>query len=410
MVVDNKNQKRVVVTGIGVITPVGIGKEIFWRSMTEGRSGIDEITGFDTSDFKMHRGCEVKDFYPGDFGLNPQMGRTSSLAAAAAMMAVDDSGASLDKFARRRVGVSLGTTGGEIQLLEKVCSSLTGGTAEDEIDRDYFSGFPCDVLIEKVSGILNIKGPGIVFPNACAAGNYAVGYACDLIRKGRADLMIAGGVDAMSRMAFTGFSRLNSVAPDNCKPFDKNRKGIILGEGAGMTVLEPLESAVERGADIYAEISGYGISCDSYHVTSPDPQGRGMLAAMSRALVNSNLKPGDVDYINAHGTGTPVNDRIETMAIKGLFNEHAYQLCVSSIKSMIGHTMGAAGAIETIACSMAVLHDIIPPTINYETRDPECDLNYVPNVKVEKKINIAMNNAFAFGGNNTCIIIKKYIL
>jgi 3-oxoacyl-[acyl-carrier-protein] synthase II len=220
--------------------------------------------------------------------------------------------------------------------------------------------------------------------------------------------MVAGGTDPFSKVAYVGFSKLNAIAPEVCQPFDKNRKGMLIGEGAGMLVLESMEDALARNANIYAEILGYGLSCDGYHITIPHPEGNGAMSAMRKALKYANIKPEDVQYISTHGTGTVANDKAETISIKKVFGEHSKRLAVSSVKSMLGHTMGAASAIEAIACALAIKNDVVPPTINYETKDPECDLDYVPNVKREMRVDIALNNAYAFGGNNSCLVLKKF--
>jgi 3-oxoacyl-[acyl-carrier-protein] synthase II len=247
-----------------------------------------------------------------------------------------------------------------------------------------------------------------MIPTACAAGNYAIAHAFDVLRAGRADLMLAGGSDSFSRITYTGFAQLGAIAPEVCQPFDRYRKGMIPGEGAGVIVLEPLSSARHRGARIYAEITGYGLSCDAHHMTAAQPTGDGAVRAMKQALEQSRTNPEEVNYISAHGTGTPTNDRLETIAVKKLFGDAASRIPMSSIKSMLGHTMGAASAIEAAACALAVYHDRIPPTINLVEPDPECDLDYVPNSAREQTVRVAMNNAYAFGGNNASLILKKY--
>ncbi|MDI6605666.1 MAG: beta-ketoacyl-[acyl-carrier-protein] synthase family protein, partial [Candidatus Omnitrophota bacterium] len=251
-----------------------------------------------------------------------------------------------------------------------------------------------------------LKGPNYVIPTACAAGNYAIGYAYDLIRLGRADMMLAGGADAFSKIAFTGFNRLLAIAPQVCQPFDKNRKGMMVGEGAATLVLEPLEDALNRGADIYAEILGYGLSCDAHHMTAPYSEG--IKEAIERSLQESNLAVDDVGYFSAHGTGTPSNDKEECLAIKKAFGDYAKKLPISSIKSMLGHTMGAASAIEAVTCCLVLKNGIMPPTINFKTPDPECDIDCIPNTARSGKVDIALNNASAFGGNNACLALSKY--
>lgn len=402
---------RVVITGIGIISPIGIGKEQFWQAAISGKCGVEVIESFDITKFRLNQGCEVKDFCWEEFAIpceKSQIGRASQFTAAAVKMSLENAAISEKDVKNMRLGISLGTASGEIQELERICHPLFKNNQEEKIDKMLIPQVPSNMIAANVARIFNIKGPNMVFANACAAGNYAIGYAYNLIRQERTDLMIAGGADSFSEIAFTGFCRMNTVAPDLCRPFDKNRKGIIPGEGAGIVILESLDSALSRKAPIYAEILGCGISCDGYHTTSPDPSGKGMVSAMEKALVEAGLRPEDIDYISAHGTGTPVNDRIETLAIRTLFKDHAYKLLVSSIKGMIGHTMGASGAVGAAASALVVSRNIVPPTINLETKDPDCDLDYVPNIKREKKIDIVMNNAFAFGGENTSLILRKY--
>jgi 3-oxoacyl-[acyl-carrier-protein] synthase II len=247
-----------------------------------------------------------------------------------------------------------------------------------------------------------------MIPTACAAGNYAIGYGFDLIRTGRTDLMLAGGADPFSRITYMGFARLGAIAPQRCQPFDKNRQGMVPGEGAAVLVLEPLENAKARGAKIYAEVLGYGVSCDSHHMTAAHPQGDGAMRAMAMAIRESGVTINDIEYISAHGTGTPTNDRVESLAVRRLFGAHADKVPMSSIKSMIGHTMGAASAIEAVACALAIDTGVAPPTINYEEPDPECDLDYVPNQARRINPRVVLNNAYAFGGNNASLCMARY--
>ncbi|MBM4053159.1 MAG: beta-ketoacyl-[acyl-carrier-protein] synthase family protein [Planctomycetes bacterium] len=402
--------KRVVITGVGMITPIGSGKDVFWSALIAGKSGVDEVACIDTSGYRVHRGCEVKNFNYSDYiknGVLKEIGKGSQFAIAATKLALDDAKIDLSKVNLERMGVSVGTTAGEIQILEKV-NHIRHRDGEDKVDPGLFLKHPCNNIPANIAIEFGLKGPNTIIPTACAAGNYAVGYAYDLIRFGRVDAMVAGGSDPFSKVAFTGFARLGAIAPEICQPFDKNRKGMLVGEGAGILVLESLECAEKRNANIYAEIIGYGLSCDAYHITIPHPDGEGVVSAMAKALKYSNLRPEDVQYISAHGTGTPANDKAETISIKKVFGDKPGHLAISSIKSMIGHTMGAASVIESIACALVVQNDIIPPTINYVTPDPECDLDYVPNVMRKQVVNIALNNAHAFGGNNSCLVIKKF--
>ncbi len=401
--------RRVVVTGIGLVTPIGAGKDRFWEAVTSGRSGIEPVRSFDTSEFPVHLGAEVKDFDPGRYVRRQSpdaLGRASQLAVAAASMALADAGVDLDDYDPRRVGVSMGTTSGEPLFVERY-NDVRKAAGFDGIPADIFPRYPCHVIPSHLAIEFGVRGPAWMIPTACAAGNYAIGYAFDWLRAGRAELMLAGGADAFSRITYMGFARLGAIAPERCQPFDRNRKGMVPGEGAAVLVLEPLEAARRRVATIYAEILGYGISCDSHHMTAAHPEGDGAIRAMAAALSESGLGLEDVDYISAHGTGTPTNDRVESIAARRLFGELADRIPMSSIKSMIGHTMGAASAIEAACCSLALHTGVIPPTINYEERDPECDLDYVPNEARKTDPKVVLNNAYAFGGNNACLCLAR---
>ncbi len=402
--------KRVVITGAGLITPVGAGREEFWRSLVAGQSGIAPVRSFDTSDYPVHIGAEVKAFDPAHWVRNrdpESMGRGSQLAIAAARMALDDAGLSLSAFAPRRVGISMGTTSGEPGFVEKY-NDIRKAEGLDALPADLGAKYPCNVIPSNVAIELGLQGPCLMIPTACAAGNYAIGYGFDLIRTGRADLMLAGGADPFSRITYTGFARLGAIAPEKCQPFDRNRKGMVPGEGAAVLVLEPLEAALARGARIYAEVLGYGVSCDSHHMTAAHPQGDGAIRAMDMALRESGRSPDEVDYISAHGTGTPTNDRVETIAVKTLFGRRAPQVPMSSIKSMLGHTMGAASAIEAVACALALHTGVIPPTINFTEPDPDADLDYVPNTARQTNPRLVLNNAYAFGGNNASLCLARF--
>jgi len=402
--------KRIVVTGIGVISSIGIGKDNFWNALIQGKSGISEITAFDTSAYPTHKGGEVKDFQAVNFIDRRKisyLGRASCLAIAASKLALKDAGLEKNSLDQKRSGITLGTTMGESQILEIINESWVR-RGEAAIDANLIARYPTNVLSSNVAIELKLKGPNYVIPTACAAGNYAIGYAYDLIRKGDADIMLAGGVDAFSRIAFMGFNRLYAIAPDKVQPFDKNRKGMMVGEGAAIVILETLENALKRKAPIYAEILGYGLSCDAHHMTAPDAGG--IARAMEKALGEARLKPQEINYISAHGTGTPANDKQECLAMKTIFQDALKNIPVSSIKSMLGHTMGAASAIEAVTCCLAVKNDIVPPTINYETPDPDCEIDCVPNAARKLKVGVALNNASAFGGNNASLALKKVLL
>jgi 3-oxoacyl-[acyl-carrier-protein] synthase II len=399
---------RVVVTGIGVVTSVGIGVDAFWRAILAGACGIGPVESFDTSRYNVHIGGEVKNFDPRGFveRLRPNgMARASQLAIAAARLALTDAGldpASLDPLT---TGVSMGTTSGEPSMIERFNDQEMAGT-RDAIGPEFIEQYPCHVIAAHVASEFGFAGPNLVIPTACAAGNYALAHASDNIRHGEAEVMLAGGSDAFSRITYTGFARLGAIAPERCQPFDKHRKGMVPGEGAAILVLERRERALARGAKIYAELAGYGLTCDANHMTAP--QGDGAARAMQIAMADAGVRPEEIGYISAHGTGTAVNDRVETAAVKQAFGRAAYQVPMSSIKSMLGHTMGAASAIEAAACTLAVRDDRIPPTIHHETADPECDLDYVPNAARDTPVELAMNNAYAFGGNNASVIFRKH--
>jgi 3-oxoacyl-[acyl-carrier-protein] synthase II len=404
-----EEKRRVVVTGLGVISSIGIGRKDFWEAALAGKSGISDITSFDTSAFKCKRGGEVKDFNPEAFIPRRKikfLGRASQLAISASLLALEDAGLTAKSLMpKSRSGVFIGTTLGEKPLEDLVQSWVSGGMTE--LDRRRIIQASANNLSANVSHYLKTQGPNYLFPTACAAGNYAIGYGFDLIRNGEIEHAITGGADAFFYLAYLGFQSLYAMATENCRPFDKNRKGMMLGEGAGILHLEELDKALKRGANIYAEILGYGLSCDAHHATAPHPDGVTMV--INKALNEVGLTYKDVDFICTHGTGTPMNDKVECQAIKNVFKERAKQIPINSLKSMLGHPMGAASAIEAASCCLTVKDDIIAPTINYETPDPECDLDCVPNTARKMKVNVALNNGFAFGGNNSCLVIKKFI-
>jgi 3-oxoacyl-[acyl-carrier-protein] synthase II len=309
-----------------------------------------------------------------------------------------------ETISNKRVGICIGTTSGSGQVIEEIDDKLI---ANDHLDENLIYQLPTQSTPAIVAKELNFAGHNYIFSTACAAGNYAIGYGYDLITLKRADIVLAGGVDSFSRISFTGFNQFSAVAPDKCRPFDKNRKGMMVAEGAGMLVLESLENALQRNAPIYAEILGYGLSCDAHHMTTSSIAG--IASCMKKAMGEACISPEDVDYINAHGTGTLTNDRHECAAIKEVFGSRHNKIPISSIKSMLGHTMGAASALEAVTCALVVKNDIIPPTVNYETPDPECDIDCVPNEARKHTVNIALNNSYAFGGNNASLVLKKFI-
>ncbi|HSF42434.1 MAG TPA: beta-ketoacyl-[acyl-carrier-protein] synthase family protein [Thermoanaerobaculia bacterium] len=395
---------RIVVTGLGLVTPVGTGREEVWEALLAGRSGIRPVQSFDTSRFTTRLGAEVPGFQPNLRMLDPaKTGRASQFAATAARMALEDAGLGPGGLAPERGGVAMGTTSGEPLEVERFDDRYLAGEL-DQVGPEFISRYPCHMIAAHVAREVGFAGVNTMIPTACAAGNYAIAHATDVLRAGRADVMLAGGADSFSRITYTGFHRLGAIAPERCQPFDRNRKGMVPGEGAAVLVLETLDRARARGARIYAELAGYGLSCDAHHMTAAHPEGDGAARAMERALADAGLTPKDVSYISAHGTGTPTNDRLEAIAVKRVFRQAAPRIPMSSIKSMIGHTMGAASAIEAAVCALAVATGRIPPTVNLE--EPEDDLDYVPNVAREHRVAVAMNNAYAFGGNNASVILR----
>ena len=395
------------VTGLGVVTPLGIGWGTFWNGLLAGRCATGPVRSFSTERYGVDRGAEVGDFDPADYLRRvpaDQVGRAAQLAIAAARLALEDAGLATAALDPDRAGVALGTTSGEPAEIERLDEHWV---AERRADTDprFVERYPCHTIAVNVAAEFDLRGPNAMIPTACAAGNYAIAWASDQLRWGRADIMLAGGADIFSRITYAGFARLGAISPDLCRPFDRDRKGMIPGEGAGVLVLEPLESARRRGARIYAEVAGYGLSCDAHHMTGAHPQGDGAVRAMALALTAAGARPEEVDYISAHGTGTPTNDQVEAIAIARLFGDDAPP--VSSIKSMIGHTMGAASALEAVACALAVNRGILPPTANFETPDDGCRLDFVPNVARAKRVRLAMNNAYAFGGNNASVLLRE---
>ncbi|MEW6052983.1 MAG: beta-ketoacyl-[acyl-carrier-protein] synthase family protein [Nitrospirota bacterium] len=399
--------KRVVITGLGVISSIGIGWEDFWESLLNGKSGISPVSSFDTSNHFTHNGGEVKLFDPLNFLPVEDLifhSRASQLAIAASLLAIQDSRLPQHEIPLARFGTCIGITSGSIQVIEHINDKVI---RNEDIEQNLICQLPVHSTPAAIAKHLHLGSGNYIFSTACAAGNYAIGYGFDLISLNRLDMVLAGASDPFSRISFTGFNQFSAVAPEKCQPFDKNRKGMMVAEGAGILVLEALEHALERNATIYAEILGYGLSCDASHMTQPSVEGVAM--CMTKALQNAGIQKEDVDYISAHGTGTPANDKTECAAIKEVFGDRYLHIPVSSIKSMLGHTMGAASSLEAIACALAVKNNIIPPTINFETADPECDIDCVPNDSRECEVNFALNNSYAFGGNNACLVLKKFI-
>ncbi|WP_376792141.1 beta-ketoacyl-ACP synthase II [Thermoflexus sp.] len=408
---------RVVITGMGAITPLGNDVETFWQNVVAGRSGVGPITLFDASAMKTRIAAEVREFDPEAwFGRKEarRMDRYAQFALAATQQALRDARLDPAHVDRERVGVVLGTgIGGIGALVQGVETLMTRGP--DRVSPFMVPMMLADTAPGMIAIAYGFRGPNMAVVTACASGTNAIGEAMNLIRRGDADVVIAGGAEAaILPISIAAFNVMGAISTRNeeperaSRPFDRTRDGFVMGEGAGILVLERLEHAQARGARIYAEVVGYGASADAYHITAPLENGEGAALAMRRALADAGLSPRDVDYINAHGTSTPLNDKSETQAIKAVFGEAAYDVPISSTKSMIGHLLGAAGAVEAIVCIRSITDGIIPPTINYEHPDPECDLDYVPNVARRKPVRVAMSNSFGFGGHNACVIFRRY--
>jgi 3-oxoacyl-[acyl-carrier-protein] synthase II len=408
---------RVVITGLGVISAIGSGKEAFWESLRAGRCGIRQVDKFDPSPYPTQFAAQLNGF---DFTQyidakwSRRMDLTSQMAVAASKMAVKDAHLDLDKENRERVGVVVGTAmAGHAFILEQADVYRSKGPMKIN-PFTALTVFP-DAPASFISIDLGLYGPSFSLATACSSALDAVGYAFNAIRKKELDVILMGGAEAtVFPQAFSAFCMLRAMSQRNddperaCRPFDKERDGFVLGEGAGMLVIEDLEHAKRRDAHIYAEIAGFGMTCDAYHMTAPEPSGRQASRAIQIALQDAGIKPTDIDYVNAHGTSTPLNDKTETLVLKQVFGPHAYQVPVSATKSMIGHLIGAAGAVELIATALTLEHQVIPPTINYEIPDSECDLDYVPNVARKATIDIALKNSFGFGGKNSALVVKKY--
>jgi 3-oxoacyl-[acyl-carrier-protein] synthase II len=408
MKMSNNNRRRVVVTGLGVISSLGIGWQEFWKNIMAGKSGISPVTAFDTSAHSCHNGGEVRNFDPNQFMHRQRaqkIGRASQMAIAASKLALKDAKMNYRALSKHPTAVTIGTTGAEINLLERF-NNIRIGARRRFLDNYYFPAGQASSLSGNVSLELNLNGENSVFTTACASGNYAVGYAADLIRMGRVDFALSGGAEAFSRIVYTGFCRLLNVSADKCRPFDKNRAGMIPSEGAGVVFLETLESALKRKAPIYAEILGYGMSCNADNMI--EPAIKSISNAIQKARKDAAVGIDEVDYISAHGTGTKANDRAECAAIYEVFGKRAKAIPISSIKSMLGHTMGASAALETIACCLAIKNNEVPPTINYVTKDPECAIDCVPNKGRKHRVKIALNNSHAFGGDNACLVMEEY--
>ena len=410
-------KKRVVITGLGCVTPIGNNKEDFWKNIKAGVCGIDTVTRFDASTFQTQIAGEVKDFNPEEYINKKEIKRLDKFtqyAIAASKMAVEDAKLNLDSINKDRMGVIIGTGIGGVETIEQQHKTLL------EKGNKRVSPFLVPMMIGnmasgQVSIFLGAKGPNTNVCTACASGTHSIGDAFKIVQRGDADIMVAGGSEApITPLAFAGFCNMKAMSTRNddpkaaSRPFDKDRDGFIMGEGSGVLILEELEHALKRNANIYAEIVGYGLTADAYHMTTPAENGEGAARSMEMALKDGDVPIEEVDYINAHGTSTYYNDKLEAQAIKTVFRENAYDLCVSSTKSMTGHLLGAAGGIEAIVCAMSIKDNFIPPTVNVQNVDEDLDLDYVLDKGRNKEVRYALSNSLGFGGHNASIVLKKY--
>ncbi len=413
-----EDKRRIVVTGLGALTPIGNDAKSFWQASLEGKSGIGSITQFNSEGFDSRISGEVKDFNPEEHFNSKdvrRMERFVQFAIVAAGQAIKDSNLELGKEDCTRIGVVVGSGIGSLRIIEEQTSQFL----QKGPSRIRPLLIPM-LIVNEAAGMIGInyglKGPNLCITTACASGNHSIGEAFRIIQRADADVMVAGGTEScITAMGVGGFCALKALSTRNdqpqkaSRPFDAKRDGFVMAEGSGVVVLEELEHAKRRNAKIYAELVGYGMSADAYHITAPDPEGDGAARAMSAALKDADLSPKDVNYINAHGTSTQLNDKIESLAIKKVLGEYAKKVMVSSTKSMTGHLLGAAGGIEFIICCLAVKNDYVPPTINYEFPDPECDLDYVPNKARKTEVSVALSNSLGFGGHNATLAVKKYL-
>ncbi len=410
-------KRRVVITGLGAVTPVGLNVQESWENLLAGKSGVGEITKFDSEEFSTHIAAEVK-------GLDPEeridrkelrkMDMFIVFAIFAALEALEQSGLVIDETNEERVGVCLGAGLGGLPYIEKYAEILVK-SGPRRITPFFIPMVIANLASGQVSIMTGAKGPNSCVVTACASGTHCIGDAYRMIQYGDADAMIAGGAEAtITPLAFAGFNSMKALSRRNdeperaSRPFDKGRDGFVMGEGAGVLILEEMESAIARGADIMGEVAGFGMSGDAFHITAPPEGGAGAAQCMRNVLRDGGLEPEDVSYINAHGTSTPYNDLFETQAIKSVFGDAAYNIPISSTKSMTGHLLGAAGGVESVISVLAIMNNKIPPTINYEEPDPECDLDYVPNEARDVEVDVAMTNSFGFGGTNSCVAYRKF--
>ncbi|MFA5388445.1 MAG: beta-ketoacyl-ACP synthase II [Candidatus Omnitrophota bacterium] len=409
-------KRRVVVTGLGVVSPIGCAKDIFWDNLVKGKNGIGPLTYFDASKYESRIAGEVKDFAPHPF-ISPKdarrMEKFVQFGVTAAKNAVEDANLDVAKEDPYRIGVLVGSGIGSLRIIEEQHKIII------EKGPSRVTPFLIPMLIVNmaaghISIMIGVKGPNLCTTTACASGSHAIGEAMRIIQYGDADIMIAGGTEScVTTLGIAGFCALKALSTRNnepekaSRPFDKDRDGFVMSEGCGIVILEELEHAKKRNARIYGEIVGYGMTGDAYHMTAPDPEAEGPARCMVNAMKDANLKPEDISYINAHGTSTTLNDKIETLAIKKAFGSQAKKVAISSTKSMLGHQLGAAGAVEFVICCLSIERGVIPPTINYETPDPDCDLDYVPNKARQAKVTACLSNSLGFGGHNATLCVKK---
>lgn len=408
---------RAVITGMGVISPIGNTLEEFWNHLVEGQSGIDLVTRFDVSEMPTKVAAEVKNFEPTDWldkKESRRMDRFVQLAVAAAKMAIKDANLDIETMDKERAGVVIGSGVGGVTTFEEQKEILMA-KGPGRISPFFVPMLISNMAAGHLSIAFGLQGASSTVVTACASATNAIGEALRLIEHGEADIVLCGGTEApLTPLAFAGFCAMKAMSTEKenpkeaCRPFDSRRSGFVMGEGAGILVLESVEHAKARNARIYAELAGYGSTSDAHHITTPVPGGAGAARSMRKAIEDAGLKPENVDYINAHGTGTGANDSTETAAIKDVFGPVAYQVPISSTKSMTGHLLGAAGGVEAIVCALAIQNGVIPPTMNYGEPDPECDLDYVPNQARKKEVKVALSNTFGFGGHNATIVLKKF--
>ncbi len=400
--------QRVVITGIGLVTALGTGVKKSWEGMLNGIDTSSDVTLFDISGYKTHRACEIRNFEDNcGFPEEEIINLVHKFAYTATKEAIIDSGLNdVAVYDSDRVGLAVGSLAAEIIQFEHLLRSNT----EEKVngfDLNVANTYTPNSITNMLSVNFDLTGPSMVSLNACSSGNHAISWAANLIQQGNVDAMIVGGSETINQTEYTHFHNVKALSPERCMPFDKDRNGLLIGEGAGIMVLEGYDSAAKRGAKIYAELKGSGLSCDGFHMTAPHPEGAGAVNAINKAFKAANLSYKDIDYLSAHGTGTPLNDNSESTAIHTIFKEKAQTIPASSIKSMIGHSMGAASAIESIVCCLTIQNNVVPPTINFSTKDPNCDIDCVPNNAREVNVKNTINNSFAFGGNNAVLLFGE---